>query len=327
MRRLFLKSLTGTAVLGALCSCSSSAEGQPTNIVLATYQSVSSAITLRHISPVEYFRGILGMTPEQRECALAGKPPAERKVILEKVREYEALPPDVREARLRQTDLHWHLITLMRMGPKERAEHLKQISPLDMPMVMSQLHQWDELPDGTRRALLANAQFIETYVEWQVSSPSDQAEILNKLSANRRAYFVNELSRWQSLPGDQRSELCAQFQRFFVMTGSEQKQTIGTLSDVERQQMEQALRAYVDLPPAQRQRCIDSFGKFATMSPEERAQFLQNAAKWDAMTVHDRQLWRTLVGQLPPMPPPPPGMPPMPPGFPVPGYSPTAMAR
>jgi hypothetical protein len=106
---------------------------------------------------VEYFRGILGMTPEQRECALAGKPPAERKVILEKVREYEALPPDVREARLRQTDLHWHLITLMRIGPKERAEHLKQISPLDMPMVMSQLHQWDELPDGTRRALLANA--------------------------------------------------------------------------------------------------------------------------------------------------------------------------
>jgi hypothetical protein len=138
---------------------------------------------------------------------------------------------------------------------------------------------------------------------------------------------VNELSRWQSLPGDQRAELCAQFQRFFVMSGSEQKQTISTLSDVERQQMDQALRAYVDLPPAQRQRCIDSFGKFATMSPEERAQFLQNAAKWDAMTVHDRQLWRTLVGQLPPMPPPPPGMPPMPPGFPIPGYSPTAMAR
>jgi hypothetical protein len=315
----------------ALCTAGSlyslRAGAEQTNVAPGSYQSVSTAITLRHISPVEYFRGILGMTPEQRTRALAVKSPAERKAILDKVAEYEALPRDVREARLRQTDLHWRLITLMRMGSNERPEFLKQISPLDMPMVLDQLRQWDELPKGTRRALLANAQFIETYVEWQLTSPAGQKEILEKMPAVRRAQFRDELSRWQSLPEGQRSELCGQFRRFFVMTGQEQRQTISTLSEVERQEMEQALQAYAELPPAQRQRCLDSFGKFAAMSPEERTQFLQNAAKWDAMTVRERQLWRTLVGQLPPMPPTPPGMPPMPPGFPVPGYPPTAMAR
>ena len=52
------------------------------------------------------------------------------------------------------------------------------------------------------------------------------------------------------------------------------------------------------------------------MAPGERIQFLKNAARWDAMTSHERQLWRELVHTLPPMPPGfPSGLPPMPPGF------------
>jgi hypothetical protein len=279
------------------------------------YLRVTPSIMLHHISPVEYFRGILGMTPAQREGALAAKSPEERRVILEKVREYEALPRDVREARLRQTEFQWNLITLMRLDPKDRARQMKQISPLNLPMIMGQLNQWDELPGATRKALLENQRFIETYVEWQVSSPADQEQILKKLSQERRNYFAKELKRWQALPEDQRTELCTQFRRFFVVTDQEQRQTINTLPEAERKQMERALQAYAELQPAQRQRCIDSFGKFAAMDPAERAQFLRNAEKWEAMTVGERQLWRRLVGDLPPTPPPPPGMPPMPPGF------------
>jgi len=309
--------VTGIAI-GAIYFWSAGAE--QTNTTEAPplppgYQNVTPAITLHYISPVEYFRGILGMTPAQRVRALAGKSPEERKAILKKVREYEALSPNVREARLRQTELHWHLIMLMRMDPKERERQMKQISPLDLPMIMGQLHQWDELPEATRKALLENERFIATYVEWQVSSPEDHEQILKKLPVRNRVYFVKEWGRWQALPENQRVELCAQFRRFFVMTGQEQRQTISTLSEAERQQMERALQAFAGLPPRQRDRCIDSFGKFATMGPREEAQFLQNAEKWEAMTGHERQLWRTLVGELPPAPPPPPGMPPMPPGY------------
>ncbi len=291
------------------------------------YRIVTSEITLHHISPVEYFRGILGMAPAERERALAGKSHEERKAILEKVREYEALPREVREARLRQTELHWNLMRLLRLEPKDREPLMKEISPLDQPMIAMQLHQWDELPGATRKALLENERFIETYVAWQVSSPEDQEAILAKLPAGRRIYFERELRRWQALPGDQRTELCAQFRRFFVMTGQEQRQTISALSQSERGQMERALQAYAALPPAQRQRCIDSFTKFVAMEPEQRAQFLQNAEKWEAMTAHERQLWRKLVGELPLAPPAPPGMPPMPPGFWRAGFPPSVTAR
>jgi hypothetical protein len=314
MARFLSKLNTGAILCGAFLL---SASGEQTNVAPALYQSVTPAIQLRHITPVEYFRGILGMTPAQREKALAEKSPAEKKAIFEKVREYEALPPAVREERLRQTDLHWHLMMLMRLEPKDRAERLKQISPLEMPMVMEQLDQWDALPVVTRKALLSNSQFLETYVEWQASSPVARQEILKKLPPDRRERFREEATQWESLPEDQRARLCGQFQQFFIMTRAEQRQTINTLSDTERGEMENALEAYSELPPAQRQRCVDSFEKFAVMSPEERAQFLQNAEKWEVMTVHERQLWRSLVGQLPPMPPMPSGYPPMPPGLPL----------
>ncbi len=316
-----------------LCAIGSlAADIEQANVIVALpsprgYQTVTPAITLRHISPVEYFRGLLGMTPAQRDRALAGKSPGERKAILGKVREYEALPREVREARLRQTELHWLLITLMRMDPKDRERQIIEISPLDQPMILTQLHQWDELPAATRKALVENEKFIATYVEWRAGSPAAQEEILNRLPAERRSYFANEVKRWQALPEDQRTELCGQFRRFFVMTGQEQRQTISALSETERRQMERALQAYEDLPPAQRQRCVDSFGKFAAMTPGQRAQFLRNAEKWEAMTAHERQLWRTLVGELPPTPPAPPGMPPMPPGFWPAGGFPAVTAR
>ncbi|HEX3988922.1 MAG TPA: DUF3106 domain-containing protein [Verrucomicrobiae bacterium] len=301
---------------GAVLLCG--ARGEQTNSapptrVTASYRTVTPSITLRHISPIAYFRGILGMTPSQREKALAGKTSEERQAILEKVREYESMSREVREERLRQTELHWRLISLMRLKPAERDRNLREISPLYQPMVLEQLRQWDELPDSTRKALLDNEKFIRTYVEWQVRSPVDQEETVKKLSPQRRAYFANELKRWQALPEDQRTELCAQFQRFFVMTGEEQTNSIRTLSEPERRQISKELQAFKELPSAQRQRCINSFDKFATMAPTERAQFLQNAAKWEAMTAHERELWSTMVAELPLTPPVPPGMPPMPP--------------
>ena len=79
------------------------------------YQQVTPKVRLHELSPVEYFRTLLGMTPAQREKLLANKPDAEREAILAKVREYEAMAADIREARLRQTELLWDIATLMRL--------------------------------------------------------------------------------------------------------------------------------------------------------------------------------------------------------------------
>jgi hypothetical protein len=267
---------------------------------------------LPHLSPVEYFRCLLGMAPDERAVILADKSPGEIKFFLDKVREYEALPRAVREARLHQTELHWHLLNLMRLEKGDRVAELRQISPLDQPMILDALAQWDDLPAATRKALLEKEDFLRTYLEWAVRSPAGRKDLLERLPPERRARWRAEWQRWQGLPEEERAALCGQFRQFFTLPEREQRQTINTFSDAEKRDMENALRAFDRLPPAERQACIVGFGKFATLTAEERNQFLRNAQRWEAMSAHERQVWRELVEQLPPMPPLPPNFPALP---------------
>src|ERR1700757_1202043 len=50
--------------------------------------------------PVDYFRRLLAMSPQQLQAALSHKPAKVRERILAKVNEYAALAPDDRELRL-----------------------------------------------------------------------------------------------------------------------------------------------------------------------------------------------------------------------------------
>src|SRR5580692_5677318 len=61
------------------------------------YQTVANGVTLHYLTPVAYFRGLLGMTPEERERVLADKSEREQQQVLAKVQEYQALPREVRE--------------------------------------------------------------------------------------------------------------------------------------------------------------------------------------------------------------------------------------
>ena len=184
-----------------------------------------------------------------------------------------------------------------------------------------------QVPVQRRRswALLEKQSFIAVYLRMQGSPASAQKAILDTLPSERRAHWAEEMNRWQSLPEQQRTDLCARFQRFCQLSAPARQETVYALSEGERKEMESALQAFDRLPPEQRALCINSFRKFGTMAPEERAQFLKNAARWDAMTTDERQLWRELVHTLPPMPPMPPnflhGLPPMPPGM-IPGAPP-----
>lgn len=273
-----------------------------------------NAAPTHHLSPVEYFRGLLSMTPAERERELAHRSPADKAAIMAKIHEYEALPRAIREARLCQTELHWALSSLMRLAPADRKSRLREVSALYRPLVKNLLQQWDEVPPATQKLLLEKQNFIGLYLRMQGSSEAAQKEIIDSLSPERQAVWKAEMERWQALPEKERAELCANFQRFCALSGEQQQQTVGALSESERQAMEKALQTFDHMPPAQRAQCINSFGKFATMTPEEQSQFLENAAHWQAMSAHERQLWRELVHTLPPLPPGlAPNMPPMPP--------------
>ena len=267
----------------------------------------------RRSSPVDFFRQLLAMRPDERGAFLSNRPPEIREQILTKVKEYEALDPDSRELRLRATELRWYLMPLLHEPPAVRAARLAQVPEDIRELVEDRLNEWAILPPPLQREFLENERTLRYFASVDVSgSPLENAG---------RGPNDGEQARWNAFPETQRRQIMAEFNQFFELTPHEKQKVLGTLSDIERQQMERTLQTFGKLPPAQRDECVRAFAKFAGMNAAERAEFLKNAKRWSQMQPAERQAWRDLVANVPEWPPMPPGFitppppPPLPPGF------------
>ncbi|HVV01944.1 MAG TPA: DUF3106 domain-containing protein [Verrucomicrobiae bacterium] len=251
-------------------------------------------------SPVDFFRDLLAMTPAERKAKLANRPLENRKAILSKVREYEALKPDERELRLRATELRWYLLPLMRTSSTNREEQLRLIPDDDRAMVRDHLKQWDALPPSLQLELLRHQDTIGYLLEIGAPHPTAaMARSFTNISAPRRAMLQRGIQEWQALSDGEQQAIMDRFKQFFELSTPEKDQSLKTLSEAERRQIEKTLRNYAKLTPAQRATCLRSFEKFASLTLVERQQFLKNAEKWKLMTPDERATWRNIVEAAP----------------------------
>lgn len=233
-------------------------------------------------SPVNYFRRLLAMSPAERINSLTNRSPETRARILDKVSEYEALGPDERELRLRATELRWYLLPLLRLPPEKREAQLAQV-PKDLrELVQARLEQWKILPPTLQEEFLANDRTLH--------------------------YFALLPSAHPPAATSRQQKIAEQFNQFFELTAEEKEQTLNTLSEAERAQMQKTLQSFEKLPAQQRFLCVHNYAKFASMSAAEQAEFLKNAESWSKMSPQERQTWRDLVENVPLWPPLPPGL-------------------
>jgi hypothetical protein len=264
-------------------------------------------------SPVDSFRRLLAMTPDEREIYLTKRPPEIHDRINAKISEYAALDPNERELRLRATDLRWYLVPLLRESPTNRAARLAQI-PVDMrELVQYRLDEWTILPPTLQEEFLENEHILGYFA--QVDTGSRPAENFGRVPSEA------ERAHWNELSEPERRQVAAGFKQFFELTPDEKEKALNTLSEPERVQMQNTLRSFENMTAAQRVECVNAFAKFASMSPPEKTMFLKNAERWSAMSPAERQAWRDLVVHVP-------QWAPLPIGFvvPIPGESKPGMA-
>ncbi len=250
-------------------------------------------------SPVDLFRQLLAMTPDERDSYLAKRPPEIRDRLLGKIQEYLALDPDERELRLRATELRWYLLPLLRDPPARRDADLAQVPDRVRDLVKARLLQWEILPPELQQEFLENERAVH-YLAHTTNSPTEEDASFNTPTDA-------ELAQWKALSENQRNAIANQFNGFFELTPDEKQQALNTLSDAERAQMEKTLQSFASLSSDQRLECIRAFNKFADMSPRDRAEFLKNAERWSQLSPRERQAWRDLVADVPQWPPLPPG--------------------
>ncbi len=254
-------------------------------------------------SPVETFRKLLALTPEERTNALAVYPPAVRERLKAKLLEYQILPDPLRELRLQSTELRWYLLPLLKMSPSNRVERLKLIPEPYKKLIETRLDEWDLWPPTLKEEVLEYESTMHYLVGRNAEAqPQMGAEAL---STHERSELERKLERWKALPQPQRQQMYGAFQRYFELSETEKQRTLNLLSDSQREETEKVLDAFEKWPKAQQDQYIAAFREFASMSDADRQQFLKNAQRWKEMSETERQAWRDLVKQVseaPPLP-------------------------
>lgn len=271
---------------------------QPSSPAAASFQAThASGLTFSAGKcPVDTFRELLAMNESERNQFLTNRSLVSQRLIQAKIKEYLALSPEMRELRLRATELSWYLVPLMSAPATNRAAQLAAIPEPVRPLVEDRLRLWDTLPPEVQKRLLSPAAAIivpEMGRSRESSNRLAAAHVV--IDAARRQWLEKGIQNWQAMDEDQRQQIASNFYLFFQLKPQEKAKAISTLSDPERRQLERTLASFQSLSDEKRAQCLESFDKFASLSVEERQQFLNSAQRWESMTPSERQTWRDLV--------------------------------
>ncbi|MEN9733302.1 MAG: hypothetical protein RLZ45_1297 [Verrucomicrobiota bacterium] len=260
-------------------------------------------------SPTEVFRTLLSAPAAQREHYLSQRPQKARKVIEAKLREFEILPPEVRERRLQIAELQHFLLQVIGEPKERRPDLLAQTPAAIRPFVEDRLQAWDRLPPDRQQELLTQQRILASTSTRSTDTHGSAASTApaTPRSSRNPPDLQAALDRWQQLPAEERTRKLKDFQRFFDLSDQDQARVLGSVPAAERRQMEATLSQFSSLPPDQRARVIRGIRRYITLTAPERAQFVQALSQWQLMTPAERTTWRDLVNavQPPPLPHPP----------------------
>ena len=254
-------------------------------------------------SPVGFLRQLLAASAAEREQLLANKSPVERGNWLKFVEQYQTIPPKEREYRLRATEFR----LLMNTPPAARAPYFASVPAADLSFFQERLKLWDMLPEELRKEPLV----IEYFLQFEDAAPPTQGKTAKPIPDEIR----NALAKSLAIPQAQRLKITDGFERFLVLPADQKEKTLKGFTGEERQKLENTLKAFEKLPADQRAKSLTAFQKLASMESKDRDGFLQNAARWQAMSPEERNSMESLVkiipGGLPPLPGTTPPMPPI----------------
>lgn len=248
-------------------------------------------------SPVTAFRILLAMRSDARATELAAKPARVREVLSTRLREYDALSPAEREARLRATELHYHLRPLLTTIPATRAAQLAVVPDSFRPQVEERLAAWDKLPAEIQREILTNERLLQAITRPAVPNA------FPPLPPGLEPRVPDNVAQWQALDARQREQLLDNFTHYFRLDDRAKTRVVAALPEPKRAEAERTLDQFAQLTPGERAACMTALRQLSQMTQAEQARFYANAEQWRKMSETERAAWRKVVIEFPPLPP------------------------
>jgi len=248
-------------------------------------------------SPVTAFRVLLAMRSDARATELAAKPARVREVLSTRLREYDALAPAEREARLRATELHYHLRPLLTTIPLTRAAQLAVVPESFRPLVEERLAAWDKLPAQIQREILTNERLLQAITRPNVPNA------FPPLPPGLEPRVPDNVAHWQTLDAQQREQLLDSFTYYFRLDDNAKTRVVAVLPEPKRAAAERTLDQFAQLTTGERAACMTALRQLSQMTQAEQTRFYANAEQWQKMSETERAAWRRVVIEFPPLPP------------------------
>jgi hypothetical protein len=204
------------------------------------------------------------------------------------------MTPDVREARLRATQLHWYLSRFIPVPASNATFQLSAVPDGYRAFVSNRLSQFQLLPPALRQDVLAH--------------PTTAGYFLGRAATNAAGApppppaLPAPLATIGKLTAEQREKLFSNFARFFDLPAEQKQVVLARLAPADRSRVQAVLAAIERLPADQRVRGLQSISLLFTMTDDQQRELLRSAARWKELPPAERQAWTNLVHRLPPLP-------------------------
>jgi len=299
--RLISISIIGLLVTGWLATIGQEAVSLPP-LRTASLIKTSSALPEVKDSPISHLHNLLDASQEKRRQMLAQHDPSARAFWERKVNEYSSMDSMERDQKMREAQLHWYLLLVLRSPVEDRDTKLIQIPQADRGLIQNRLKEWSDLSKPMQVDIMTHLPVLRYFGRLITLTPQERKQAMSaSLAEGNRPDMAS--SDWGLVNPSRRKSMFLAYQKFFSLADEKRKRVLSKIPMPQRLNVQSKLEQIENLSPAAKKRCLEALAKYAQMTPDERVLFKVNAEVWKSMPDSEHEVWKKVVKKLPPLPP------------------------
>ncbi len=268
----------------------------------ASLRSTPPALPEVKDSPIQHLRTLLNAAEQERQEILNQHTASTRAFWERKLGEYSEMDPVERDQKLREAQLHWYLLLILRTPEEDRTTKLLQIPESDRGLIENRLKDWHALPTTMQADIMTHLPVLRYFGRLVSLTPEERKKAMEASMESGSRPDMNSLS-WSQLDASRRRSMFLAYQEFFTLAEEKRQRVLAKVPMPQRRTVQIRLEQLDKLSPEVRQKCLEALEKYAQMTPNERVLFKVNAERWKQMPPSQHAVWKQVVKKVPPLPP------------------------
>jgi Protein of unknown function (DUF3106) len=196
-----------------------------------------------------YLRPLMSAPATNRLAQLTMIPETYRKLVEDRLQEWDKLSPDLQAELLANESTIRYLTEIEGRTEDQRRQTLEAIPPAGRTMLERGIDKWSSLSEDRRQRMLSR------FREFFELTPQEKQKVLNTLPGVNRGQIERTMRAFDKLPPDQRDQCIRSLEKFASLSPAERQQFLKSaerwklMSSSERQVWRELVQRFPPLPP------------------------------------------------------------------------------